>query len=180
MNVSNIASSTIAQDLSTDLSPDVRATPATSSTGSTAAAGGVRLHVEHDEAGEVEGDDDRDEGHEEHTHVSEHGRNYSQLGALSVADPEKFKVLTGGVADQLRSAAGQAGGAQGSLLQAMADQFAKASQTGQLETLGVGARSGFKGHAHVRKYAEQQAVQPRAAQVRDLITELLGKAAAAA
>ncbi len=183
MNVSNSASSTIAQDLSKDLAPAARTTPATpasSSPSSTPATGAVRLHAEHDEANEVEGDHDRDEGHEVHTHVSEHGRDAARLSALAGANPAWFSELTGGVAERLRSAAGQAGGEQGSLLQAMADQFAKASQTGQVAPLGIGAGGGFKGHAHVRKYAEQQASKPGATQVQDLILELLGKAAAAA
>ena len=145
-------------DATPDTTPDT--TPDVSATGSTTAAtGATRLrHVEHDEGREVEGDDDGDEGaeHGERARVSEHGRSYGELASLSSSDPDLFKSITTDISDRLRSAASGLSAGQGNLLTSLADQFSKASQTGQLEALQLGTKASREGHHGVRRYAAQQ------------------------
>ena len=165
MTVSPASSSAVAVpaaartvDATPDTTPDT--TPDVSATGSTTATtGATRLqHVEHDEGNEVEGDDDGDEGaeHGERARVSEHGRSYGELASLSSSDPDLFKSITTDISDRLRSAASGLSAGQGNLLTSLADQFSKASQTGQLEALQLGTKASREGHHGVRRYAAHQ------------------------
>lgn len=161
MTISPAASTAVAVPAAArtvDATPDT--TPDVSKAGSTTATtGATRLqHVEHDEGNEVEGDDDGDEGaeHGERARVSEHGRSYGELASLSSSNPDLFKSITTDISDRLRSAAAGLSAGQGNLLTSLADQFSKASQTGQLEALQLGTKAAREGHHGVRRYAQQQ------------------------
>jgi hypothetical protein len=67
--------------------------------------------------------------------ISKPGELFGKLQQLEQQDPDKFKQIVGSIADNLRSAAQQAGGQGSSFLDKLADRFDQAAQTGDLSSL---------------------------------------------
>ncbi|HUJ27507.1 MAG TPA: hypothetical protein VLW85_15890, partial [Myxococcales bacterium] len=90
---------------------------------------------------------------------------FSELRQLQSSDPEKFKQVTAAIADKLKEAASQASGPQAQALSKMADQFAQASQTGQLpQPSQQGSAAGHHHHHHhaaAQAYGSQQPQPPQ-------------------
>ncbi len=82
----------------------------------------------------------------------------SELQNLRKSDPDKFKQVTGEIADKLQQEASSATGQQATFPNKLADRFSQASQSGDMSALQPsGGVSGHHGHHHhVQKYAAQQ------------------------
>jgi hypothetical protein len=66
--------------------------------------------------------------------ISKPGELFSKLQQLAQQDPDKFKQIAGSIADNLRTAAQQAGGNGSSFLNKLADRFDQAAQSGDLSS----------------------------------------------
>jgi hypothetical protein len=69
------------------------------------------------------------------TRVSQRGDLLQRLQQLEQTDPNKFKTLLTTVSDQLRSAASQQTGAAQTSINALADRFVAAANSGQVSKL---------------------------------------------
>jgi hypothetical protein len=67
--------------------------------------------------------------------LSPMGQMMSKLESLSESDPDKFKELTLQISEKLKTAASKATGKDAEMLTEMADQFAKASESGDMSAL---------------------------------------------
>ncbi|HUJ60721.1 MAG TPA: hypothetical protein VLX92_19600 [Kofleriaceae bacterium] len=81
------------------------------------------------------------------TQLSAFGSFMSKLQSLEQTDPAKAKTVLATIAQKLGAKAQQVGGAQGQKLQALADKFNQAAQTGDLSALKPPA-SGQPGGGH--------------------------------
>jgi len=73
----------------------------------------------------------------------------NQLQQLQQTDPDKFKSVMSSIADTLKTDAQNATGPQAQRLNALADKFSQAAQTGQMPDLQPkGQHQGASGHHH--------------------------------
>jgi hypothetical protein len=73
----------------------------------------------------------------------------NQLQQLQQTDPNKFKSVMSTIADTLKADAQNASGPQAQRLDALADKFSQAAQTGQMPDLQPkGQQQGASGHHH--------------------------------
>ena len=73
----------------------------------------------------------------------------NQLQQLQQTDPDKFKSVMSTIADTLKTDAQNATGPQAQRLNALADKFSQAAQTGQMPDLQPkGGQQGASGHHH--------------------------------
>jgi hypothetical protein len=73
----------------------------------------------------------------------------NQLQQLQQTDPDKFKSVMSSIADTLKNDAQSATGPQAQRLNALADKFSQAAQTGQMPDLQPkGQHQGASGHHH--------------------------------
>ena len=73
----------------------------------------------------------------------------NQLQQLQQTDPDKFKSVMSSIADTLKADAQSATGPQAQRLNALADKFSQAAQTGQMPDLQPkGQHQGASGHHH--------------------------------
>ena len=73
----------------------------------------------------------------------------NQLQQLQQSDPDKFKSVMSSIADTLKTDAQNATGPQAQRLNALADKFSQAAQTGQMPDLQPkGQAQGAAGHHH--------------------------------
>lgn len=66
---------------------------------------------------------------------SDFGKLMAKLQDLSVNDPEKFKKVTSEIAEKLKDAAGSATGQDKEFLEKMAENFTKASESGNVDDI---------------------------------------------
>lgn len=82
----------------------------------------------------------------------------NQLQQLQQTDPDKFKSVMSSIADTLKTDAQNATGPQAQRLNALADKFSQAAQTGQMPDLQPKGQQGASGHHHhhhqVQSYQE--------------------------
>jgi hypothetical protein len=96
------------------------------------------------------------------SHVSSTGRLLGFLQQLETQQPAEAKKVLGGIADKLRADASKAGPDAGRL-NALADKFQKAADTGDLTGLAPTRAHGHGGHGGHAVRAYQAAAQPSAA-----------------
>ena len=80
----------------------------------------------------------------------------NQLQQLQQSDPDKFKSVMSSIADTLKNDAQNASGPTAQRLNALADKFSQAAQSGQMPDLQPKGQEGASGHQHhhhqVRSY----------------------------
>jgi hypothetical protein len=104
--------------------------------------------------------------------VSKMGSLMSELKELQQSDPDKFKKVMGDIADKLKAEASDATGAKADRLNAMADKFTEAAQTGDLPALKPPAHGGHHRGGHAA-YAAAQAQPPPGDQLAQVIQSAL-------
>jgi hypothetical protein len=72
----------------------------------------------------------------------------NQLQQLQQTDPDKFKSVMSSIADTLKADAQNATGPKAQRLNALADKFSQAAQTGQMPDLQPKGQQGASGHHH--------------------------------
>ncbi len=82
----------------------------------------------------------------------------NQLQQLQQTDPDKFKSVMSSIADTLKTDAQSATGPQAQRLNALADKFSQAAQTGQMPDLQPKGQPGASGH-HQHHHHQVQSYQ---------------------
>ncbi len=102
-----------------------------SSVGSSSYVSNIQAAMQADDADDVSAPD----APQPRSDISPMGGMMQQLQGLEQSDPSKFKTVMSEISDKLKTQASSATGASADRLNALADRFAQAGQSGDLSAL---------------------------------------------
>ena len=98
--------------------------------------------------------------------LSKLGRMFSTLEFLASADPDAFRAVTSGIAEELHDVASLASGRHGTWLADMARRFAAAAQEGSTDPILMATQERGRFHVCAREFQAIRAIATTAAALR--------------